>query len=147
MIEAVLGVKRTLMLNMQNRATLSQDNAPDDNGLQDLRKIEQVYWMNGPQIMVLQLQDIYLKLGFSCEAARLLEGEQESHSPERLRVLIHKNVNDICNIVRKSGGKNADGMTNRWKQILAIAQENLMLVIFLFNDWLRCPFDMDITGV
>ena len=79
------------------------------------------------------LQDMYLQLGFSSEAATLLIREQELESPERLRVLTNKNVGDICNIIRKPGSKNANGMPNRGQQVSVLAQENLKLAVFLFH--------------
>ena len=69
--------------------------------------------------MALKLQDMYIQLGLD--------------SPERLRVLSDKNDNDICNVVRKPGSKNANGMPNKGQQISVIAQENLKLVAFLFH--------------
>ena len=79
--------------------------------------IEQVHQAQGPEIMALWLQDMYLQLEFSPEAARLLIREQGLDSPERLRVLTDKNVNDIFNAVRKPGGTNADGTSNRKQQV------------------------------
>ena len=67
-------------------------------------------------------------LRFSSEAARLLVREHGLNSPDRLRVLTDNNVNDICNVVRKSGSKNA----NRTRQRAAcsvIAQKNLKLAV------------------
>ena len=55
------------------------------------------------------LQDMYLWLEFSPEAARLFIREQGLVSPKRLRVFTNKNVDDICNVMRKPGVKNADG--------------------------------------
>ena len=52
---------------------------------------------------------MYVWLGFSPKAAKLLVREQGLDNPERLRVLTDKNVDDICNVVRKPGGKNANG--------------------------------------
>ena len=66
------------------------------------------------------LQDMYLLLGFSSITARLLVREQKLDCPEWLRVLIDKNVDDICNIMRKPGGKNVDGMPKRGQQVSAI---------------------------
>ena len=63
---------------------------------------------------------------------KLLIREQGLDSPDRLRVLIDKNVDDICNVVRKAGGKNANGTPDRGQQVLMIAQENLKLAAFLF---------------
>ena len=63
------------------------------------------------------LQDMCLWLGFSSEAARLFIREQGLNRSERLRVLTDKNVNDICNFIRKLGGKNADGMPDRGQQV------------------------------
>ena len=53
------------------------------------------------------LQDMYLQLRLSPKAARLLVREQGLDSPDRLRVITDKNVLNICNVVRKPGGKNA----------------------------------------
>ena len=76
---------------------------------------------------------MYLRLRFHSEAARLLVREQGLDSPERLTVLIDKNVDDICNVMKKPGGKNANKMPNREQQTSVIAQENLTLPAFLFN--------------
>ena len=70
--------------------------------------------------MALSPQDLYIRLGFSPNAAKLLIREQEVYSPERLRVLTEKNVDDICNVMRKPGSKNADGTSNRRQQISVI---------------------------
>ena len=66
---------------------------------------------------------------------------------ERLRVLTDNNVDDICNIVRKLGGKNAIGTPDRRQQVSVIAQENLKLAIFLFHPRWRCTSDWEIMGV
>ena len=47
--------------------------------------------------------------------------EQGLDSPKRLNVLTNKNVNGICNVMRKPGGKNAIGMHNKVQQISVIA--------------------------
>ena len=65
------------------------------------------------EIMALWLQDMYIVLGFSPEAVKLLFREQGLDSPERLRVLTNKNVDDICNVTWKPCGKNANRMPNR----------------------------------
>ena len=92
-------------------------------------------------------QDMYVWLGFSPEVAKLLVREQGLDSPERLSVITDKNVDDICNVVRKPGGKNANGMPNRGQQVSVIAQENLKLAIFLFHHKWRCTLDWEITAV
>ena len=56
-------------------------------------------------------------LGFSPKAAKLLIRKQGLDSPERLRVPIKKNVNDIYNVVRKPGGKNTNGTPDRRQQV------------------------------
>ena len=63
--------------------------------------------------MASNLQDIYTRLGFSPKAAKLLIREQGLDSPERPRVPTDKNVDDICNVVRKPDGKNDNGTPNR----------------------------------
>ena len=68
----------------------------------------------------------------STEAARLLIKEQGLDSPERLRAFTDKNVDDMCNVVRKPGGKNADGTPDRELQVSVIAQEKLKLAAFLY---------------
>ena len=74
-----------------------------------------------------------LELGFSSEAPKLLIREQGQDCPERLRVLTDKNVDDICNIVRKLVGKNDNRIPEIGQQVLVIAKENLKLAVFLFN--------------
>ena len=61
------------------------------------------------------LQDMYVQLGFSTKAAKLLVREQGLNILERLKVLMDKSVDNICNVVRRPGGKNANGMPNKWQ--------------------------------
>ena len=77
------------------------------------------------------LQDMSNWVRFSPEAAKLLVKEQGLDRAERLSVLADKNVDDICNVMRKQGGKNANGMLNRGQQVSVIAQENMKLAVFL----------------
>ena len=51
------------------------------------------------------LQDMYIQLGFSPKAVMLLITEQGLDSPERLRVPTDKNVDDICNVIRKPAAR------------------------------------------
>ena len=106
-----------------------------------------VHWVQGPHIMTSKLQDMYTQLGFSPKAAKLLIREQGLDSPDRLRVLTDKNVDDICNVVRKPSGKNADGMPNRGQQVMVITQEYLKLTAFLFHHRWRCTLDWEIIEV
>ena len=46
-----------------------------------------------------------MQLRFSSGAARLLIRGQEIDNSERIRALTDKNVDDICNVMRKLGGK------------------------------------------
>ena len=86
-------------------------------------------------------------LGFNPEAAKLFIREQGLDSPKRVRVLLDKNVVDICNVMRKPGSKNADGMPIRRQQVSVIAQENLKLAVFLFHHRWRCNLDWEVTGM
>ena len=97
--------------------------------------------------MALKLQNIYVQLGFSPEAAKLFIREQGLDNPNRLRVLTDKNVDDICNVIMKPGSKNVDETPNSGQQVSVIAQENLMLAAFLFHHQWRCPLDGEIMGV
>ena len=97
--------------------------------------------------MALWLQDMYIWLGFSSDAAKLLIRDQGINSPERLRVLTDKNVFDNCNVVRKPGSKNANGMIDRGQQASVIAQENLKLAVFLFHHRWGCIIDWKVMGV
>ena len=97
--------------------------------------------------MALWLQDMYIWLGFSPNTAKLLFREQGLDSLERLQVLTDKNVDDIFNIRRKSGGKNANGMPDKGQQVSVIAQENLKLAALLFHHRWRCTLDWEITRV
>ena len=103
-------------------------------------RIKQEHRAKGPEIMALWLQDMYIWLEFNPEATKLLIREQGLDSSERPRVLMDKNIDDICNVVRKSGGKNASRMPKSGQQVSVIAQENLK-AIFLFHHWWACTFD------
>ena len=50
--------------------------------------------------MALWLKDMYIRLEFNPEAAKLLIIEEGLDSRERLKVLTDKNVDDICNVMR-----------------------------------------------
>ena len=76
---------------------------------------------------------MYIWLGFSPKAAKLLIREQGLDSPEILRVLVDKNVNDNCNFMRKPGNKNANVMPDKGQQVSVIAQESMKLAIILFH--------------
>ena len=87
---------------------------------------------------------MYIRLGFSPKAAKLHVREQRLDYLDRLRILMDKNIHDICNVVRKPGGKNADGTSNRGQQVSVIAQENLMFAAFLSHHLWRCALDWEI---
>ena len=67
--------------------------------------------------MALKLQNMYVRLGFSPEGAKLFVRKHGLDNPDRLRVLTDKNVNDICNVMRKPGSKNNDGTPDRGQQV------------------------------
>ena len=98
-----------------------------------LQRIQQVLREQGPEIIALLLQYIYIQLGFSPKAAKLLIREQGVESPDMLRVLADKNVDDICNVMSKPGGKNAHVMPYKGQQVSVIVQENLKLASFIFH--------------
>ena len=68
-------------------------------------RIKWIHWLGGPEMMALWLHDMYLWLKLSPEAANFLVKEQELDSLEGLQVLTDKNVDDICNVVRKPGAR------------------------------------------
>ena len=124
-------------MDIPHEGTLRQRMMP----WEQYKGILQVHGVQRPEIMASKLQDLYTWLGFSSKAAKLLVREKGLVSPDRLRVLTDKNVDDICNVTRKPGSKNADGMPNRGQQVLVIAKENLKLAAFLFHHRWRCTLD------
>ena len=54
-----------------------------------------------------------------------------------------KNVDDICNIVRKPYGKNTNVMPDSGQQISVVAQENLKPAVFLVYHWWRFIHDWE----
>ena len=88
-----------------------------------------------------------MELRFSHDAARLLVREQRLYSPEWHKILTDKNVDDLCNVVRKSGGKNANWMPDRGPKVSIITKDNLKLAISLFHHWWRCTIDWEVMGV
>ena len=77
-------------------------------------------------------------LGFYYEAASVLVKEQELDSPVGMRDDIDKNVNDICNAVKKPGGNNVNEMPDGANDF---SLRNLKLAAFLFHHMWRCTFD------
>ena len=96
-------------------------------------EILQVHRAQGSEIMASLLQDMYIRQGFSPEAAKLLVREQRLDSPERLRVLTDKNVNNICNFFIKQRWQECQCDAQQGAASLRIAQESLKLAIFLFH--------------
>ena len=72
---------------------------------------------------------------------------QGLNSPERLNVHADKNIDDICNVMKKPGCKNANKMHNRGQQVSVKAKENLKLAIFLFHYRWRNTFVWKVMGV
>ena len=90
------------------------------------------------------MASIYVWLGFSPKAAKMLARVQRQDSTERLKVLTNKIINDILNVMKKPDSKNADGMPDRVQQVPVITQENLTLAIFPFHHSWRCTLDWEI---
>ena len=65
---------------------------------------------------------MYIWLGFSPKAAKLLGRGQGLDNTDRLRVFMVMNVDDICNVGRKPGSKNADGTSNREQKVSVMVQ-------------------------
>ena len=109
-----------------------------------MQRIQWVHQEQGPKIIASWLHKMYIWLGFSPKAANLLNEEKETDSPERLRVLTDKNVDDIYNNARKPGSKNANQTPDGGQQASFIAQENLKLAAFLFHHSWRCTLDWEV---
>ena len=88
-----------------------------------------------------------MQLGFSSEVAKLLVREQGLDRVERLSILTDKNFDDICDVMRKPGGKIADRTPNRGQHVSVIAQESMKLAAIFFHHQWRCTFDWEVTGV
>ena len=73
--------------------------------------------------------------------------EQCLYSPDRMHALTNKNINDICNVIRKSCDKNADRMPDRGQQVSFLVQKNLELATFLFYHGWRCTFEWEVMAV
>ena len=56
---------------------------------------------------------MYVWLGFSPKATKLLVREQGLDNPNILRVLTDKNVDNICNVMRKPGARMPVGL---WRE-------------------------------
>ena len=64
----------------------------------------------------------------------MLIRKQELDSTEWLRVFTNKNVDGICNVMRKSGSMNANERPDRGQQVSVITQENLNSYSILGGD-------------
>ena len=79
-------------MDIPQDGTLCQRMMPHEHYMGILR----VHMARGPEIMASKLQDMYIWLGFSPEAATLFVREQGLDYPHRLRILTDKKVHDIC---------------------------------------------------
>ena len=77
----------------------------------------------------------------------MLIREKELESQRRFIVVSYKNVDDICNVMRKLGSKNANETSIRGQQVSVIAQESLTLAVFILHHWWQCTFDWEVMGV
>ena len=75
-------------------------------------KMQCAYAKHGFEMMAFKLEAMYAWLGFSHDTAKELIQEQGMDNPNRLRALTNKNVDDICNIIRKCS-KSTDGLPDR----------------------------------
>ena len=86
-----------------------------------------------PVIMASYLQEMHVCLRFSPNAAKKQANEQGLNNSDHLQVFNNKNVNGICNVVRKPDSKNANKMFDRGQQVSVMAQKNLKLTALLFH--------------
>ena len=60
----------------------------------------------------------------------MLVREHGLNSPDRLQALNDKNVDDICDVMKKPGGKNANRMPDKGQQVSDKDEENVKLADF-----------------
>ena len=92
------------------------------------------------------LYDMFIWLGFNPKEAKLLIREQGLDSPKWLRVLMDKNIDEICNLMRKPYSKNVSGLPNMRQQVSVLAK-NSNPAAFLFHHRWRCISDREVARV
>ena len=66
---------------------------------------------------------------------------QDLNTSDKLQLLTDKNVDGICNVIKKIGIKHAGGTLDKVHQVSVMAQENLKQAAFLFHHRWRCTYD------
>ena len=110
-------------------------------------QIQHAHTVQETEIMTLLLQEIYVQLGFSLKATRILFHKQILYILDQLSILSDKNVDDICNVMVKPDGKNAVRTPDRRPQVLVITPKHLKLASFLFHHRWRCTYNWEVMEV
>ena len=82
--------------------------------------------------MNLWLKDMYAQHGYSYDAAWTLVQDQGLSNPDQFWVMIDNNVNDICSVIIKPGGIDANETPYNRHPFSVMTQKNMKLDSFLF---------------
>ena len=98
-----------------------------------------------PLSIIEEMEEMFLKLGFSQTVAMMLVDDQGISSPWTLSSLSDEDITAICNVMRWPGNLVSGKMPDRGNQISVLAANNLKLMAFMFK-MMECCSKADDSG-
>ena len=100
-----------------------------------------------PQTFIKEMEEVFLRLGFSQVMVLKLVDDQGRDSPWTLVSLSDVNIATICKMICKPGRLVSRKTPDRGNQIPILAMKNLKLVTFMFQTMEHCSTDYRIKDV
>ena len=98
-----------------------------------------------PPTIVEEMEEMFLRLGFSQTVAMKLVDDQEIFSSKTLASLSDKDIAAICNVIRRPDGLVSGKMPERGNQISILAAKNLKLTAFIIQLMKCCSRSMTLS--
>ena len=94
-----------------------------------------------PPTIVQEMEEMFLRLGFSQAVVLKLVDDQGIDSPWTLASLYDEDIADICDVIHRPGGLESGKTLERANQISVLAMKNLKLQVFMFKTMECCYKD------
>ena len=100
-----------------------------------------------PPTIIVEIEEIFLRLGFSQAMVLKLVDDQEIDSPWTLASLSDENIAAICNMIYRHSGLVSGKTPDRCNQISVLVTKNLKHAAFMFKTMEHCSNDYRIKDV
>ena len=100
-----------------------------------------------PPTVIKEMDEIFLRLGFTQTVSMKLVDEQGINSLQTLASLSDEDITAICNVIHRPGRYLSGKTPDRGKHISVLATKNLKLAAFMFKTMEHCSKDKEIRCV